>query len=963
MPRSALEGEVTTETPSARPITRLVTPVVAIGATGDNTETLAMLVGELAPELGMVYVVAADASNEQALVELLQKRTPMPVRSGVSGMSVQPDHVYVISTRSALRLFDGALAVDAPENGTHTAPLDVLLTSVADSCLNNAVGVLITNGEPDGVRGLKNIRDAGGWAFVAEGELDSYRALTSEDLSDVADFVLSPTQIARQLTKLRRFQSAALAGPGASRTTHVGAAGDSADRIIGTMDLPLMILNADMRVRTANAAFYDTFHTTPADTEGRLFHELGVGEWDIDALRTQLSGVLHQDTAFHDLEVRHEYPGSSDRTFLLGANRIDRQGEQEGILVTLRDITERRLAERELSRLAAIVTSSADAIMSMDLNGRVLTWNTGAEQLFGYSAASMLGHSLTILLPADRQEEGPTLLERVRQGESIRNFETVRVHSDGHEVQVSLTMSPVRSATGALIGISKSARDITALKHAEQSLRESEQRFHLMADTMDQLAWIAPPEGGSTWYNQRMLDYFGLTGDEIRERAADLHHPDYYPQIRQSLQASIAAGEPWEAIFPLKGRDGTYRWFLTRTSPSRDADGKVLHWFGTSTDISDRMQAEDVLKHADRQKNEFLATLAHELRNPLAPLRSGVDILGSLTQDAALLSIRDVMTRQVDQLVRLVDDLMDLSRITSGRLVLHKRAMNVRDAAQAAIEAVRPALNRKSQSLVEEVTSDSLVIHGDSARVTQVITNLLFNASKYSSAGSTVRLRLQSTPDQVEISVQDEGIGILESLQERVFEMFAQVDPEERGKGRGGLGIGLHIVKRITQMHDGEISVSSPGKNMGSTFTLRLPSLANQQVTNEGEAIPDIHAGHLKVLVVDDNVDSALMLSIQLNAQGCETRVTHSCEEALWLGSSFCPAVVFCDIGMPDVDGYETCRRIRQTDWGAKARILALTGWGQESDRKRSEEAGFDAHFVKPIDRKTLLQVIAANTK
>lgn len=745
---------------------------------------------------------------------------------------------------------------------------------------------------------------------------------------------------------------------------------DYAERILGTMDLPLILLNANMRVRMANEAFYHTFRTSANVTEGALIYELGDRHWDVHSLREQLLAVLVHGTPFHDVEVKHVYPESGERTFLLGAKRIDHEGVQPRILVTIRDITERRKVETDLSRLAAIVTSSADAIMSMELNGNVLTWNVGAERLFGYSADTVVGSSLALLLPADRLAEGARLLERVRNGESISNYETVRVHKDGHEVPVVLTMSPVWGPDGTMIAISKNARDVTLLKRAEHSLLETEERFRLLADNMDQLAWISKPEGGSTWFNKRMLDYFGMSGDEIRARGRELHHPDFYEAVAQGLRESAAAGEPWESVFPLKGRDGNFRWFLSRTTPLKDRDGTVLQWFGTSTDITDRMQAEAALRDADRRKDEFLATLAHELRNPLAPLRSGVEILSTVSQDPAVQKTREVMTRQVNQLVRLVDDLMDVSRITSGRLVLTKRPMDVREAARSAVEAVRSKLEAKGQHLAEQFPAAPLIINGDAARITQVLTNLLHNASKFSEPGTTIDLRMRSVEDRAEISVHDNGIGIQPAMHERVFDMFAQVDAEEHAKLRGGLGIGLHIVKRITLLHDGEITVSSAGKSQGTTFVLRLPLLTVSLPTVDREAAPDLHSDlaspsasdDQKVLVVDDNSDSAAMLSLLLNAVHCDTRVAHSCDEALQVGDSFQPALIFCDIGMPMVDGYETCRRIRQTAWGKRARIMALTGWGQESDRKRSEEAGFDAHLVKPVDRATLLDVLSATS-
>jgi CheY-like chemotaxis protein/anti-sigma regulatory factor (Ser/Thr protein kinase) len=336
-----------------------------------------------------------------------------------------------------------------------------------------------------------------------------------------------------------------------------------------------------------------------------------------------------------------------------------------------------------------------------------------------------------------------------------------------------------------------------------------------------------------------------------------------------------------------------------------------------------------------------------------------VEILAAMEGDPVLMETRDVMERQINHMVRLVDDLLDLGRISSGRLVLNKEPMDLRASVLTAIEAVKPLLKAKGQYLDEHLPKQPVMINGDAARVTQVMTNLLHNASKFSAAGGTVDLTVKAVKSEVLVTVRDNGIGIPQAMQERVFDMFAQVDPEERAKAGGGLGIGLHIVKRVVVMHGGDIAVSSEGKGSGSTFTMHLPLVEEYVPHSAPVEAPMPDGTKHRVLIIDDNSDSALMLAMVLRALACETRIAHGCDEAMRLGSTFSPTLVFTDIGMPGVDGYETCQRMRRTDWGASAHILALTGWGQEEDRKKSHEAGFDAHLVKPIDRTTLLKVLA----
>lgn len=732
---------------------------------------------------------------------------------------------------------------------------------------------------------------------------------------------------------------------------------DYAESIISTLDTPLVILNGNMRVKMANRAFYRTFRTSPAETEGILIHELGNHQWDVNALRKHLFEVLAHGREMHDFEVRHTYPEIGDRNILLNAKRIDHHDTQQRLLITMEDVTERRRTEQALSRLAAIVTSSDDAILSMDLQGTVLTWNEGAHALYGYAADEMIGGSMDKLIPADRSGEEGELLRRISKGERIDHYETVRLHRSGRSIPVSLMVSPLRDPDGAIVGVSKISRDLTRQKQIEASLQESQERFHLLADNMDQLAWITGPDGKNAWFNKRWEEYTGIASGEIEGRMSKIQHPEYAETVVRSLRASMEKGRPWEAIMPLRRADGRYRWFLGRTTPLRDASGKVLHWFGTNTDITDRMRAEEALRMADRRKDEFLATLAHELRNPLAPLRSGFEVLDQAQSEEERLRARGIMKRQVDHMVRLVDDLLDVGRISSGRLVLMKGPMEIAAALDMALDSVRPSISAKGQHLDVHVPRRSLVIEADAARITQVLSNLLHNASKFTPQGGHITVRVDEHDDRVDISVQDDGVGIPENMIERVFDMFAQVDPSERSKAGGGLGIGLHIVQRIVSMHGGEVMAESAGKGTGTTFRLWFPLMKGHQVLPVEEHVAPQVNGE-RVLVVDDNEDSTYMLAVILRAAHCDTRIANSGDEALRLGEAYLPTVVLLDIGMPDMDGYETCRRIRATEWGRAIRIIALTGWGQEEDKEDSRSAGFDGHLVKPVDRMALLEAI-----
>jgi two-component system CheB/CheR fusion protein len=736
---------------------------------------------------------------------------------------------------------------------------------------------------------------------------------------------------------------------------------DYAEGIIGTISTPLVVLNSSLRIRRANAAFYKAFRTTHEETEGMLLQELGNHQWDASALRKQLMDVLHHGMEMRDFEVKHEPAGAEERTFQLSARRIVHLGPKQRLLVTLEDVTEQRSTTEGLNRLAAIVTNSSDAVLSLDLQGRVTSWNPGAEHLFGWTTKEMTGQPLDRLLPADRTGEVQRLIERVKGGERIHFFETERKHKDGHTVQVSLTVSPVRAANGDVIGISKIERDISESKKVAASLTESERRFHLLADNMDQLAWITNADRSEYWFNGRWDDFSGIPTSELPSRFKELHHPEHFERVQKVMVGFRQQAEAWECTFPLKRRDGEYRWMLARAVPQLDKDNNVIHWFGTCTDISDMMKAEAALQEADHRKDVFLATLAHELRNPMAPLRSGLEVLQTIDGDETFRQTRKVMKRQVDHLARLVEDLLDLGRINTGSLKLRRETMDPKRAMEDAVEAIEPMVRAKGQRLNLIAHDEPCFINADPVRITQIFSNLLHNASKFTPEGGHIEVGCSVGDGILEVHVSDSGIGIPAEQHERVFEMFTQVDPEERAKTGGGLGIGLHLVKRLVEMHGGTISVVGGVDGKGTTFTISLALVRSNKSTKVPR--PEGKAKSIKdsrVLLVDDNKDSAMMLSMLLRAKGSAVEVAFSGEQGLKLGEGFLPDTVFMDIGMPGMDGYETCRRMRTTDWGKNARIIALSGWGQEEDKRKSKAAGFDAHLVKPVERATLLAAFQA---
>jgi PAS domain S-box-containing protein len=495
-------------------------------------------------------------------------------------------------------------------------------------------------------------------------------------------------------------------------------------------------------------------------------------------------------------------------------------------------------------------------------------------------------------------------------------------------------------------------------KAAESALKESEARFRLMADGMPQLAWMARPDGWIYWYNKRWYEYTGTTPADMEGWGWQrVHDPQMLPMVLERWKHSVATGEPFEMVFPLRGGDGRYRRFLTRVSPLKDPDGSVLHWFGTNTDVSAQHEAEEALRAADRRKDEFLATLAHELRNPLAPIRNAVAIMersGRLSED--LEAMRRIVDRQVHHLTRLVDDLMEVSRINEGKIHLRRTRIALQWAIADAVEAVRPSVQAAGHELSVSVPPGAIYVDADPTRVAQVVINLLANAVKFTPTGGRISLTIERERTDAVIRVRDTGTGIDESHLTKVFEMFSQPGaPLERTQG--GLGIGLALVRGLVELHGGSVTAHSAGIGCGSEFIVRLPAV--DAGTEERAASPAIPFPRPKrILVVDDNRDAAFTLRQLLESAGHEVREAYDGAEGVCIAKEFRPDVVLLDIGMPRMNGYDAAKEIRKMADGAAPRVIAITGWGQDADKARARESGFDNHLTKPVDPAMLTRML-----
>ena len=515
----------------------------------------------------------------------------------------------------------------------------------------------------------------------------------------------------------------------------------------------------------------------------------------------------------------------------------------------------------------------------------------------------------------------------------------------------------------------------SSLPHSQDpaSSAGNEDRFRRLVEAAPAFTWAADARGEVTYANHRVFEYTGFDPARgVAQWTRHSMHPEDYPRRAEAWRKAIADGNGFELEARIRRHDGVYRWFLIRVTPVHDEAGRVVEWYGNGTDIDQRKRAEEdlravaienaklaeALKEADRRKDEFLAVLAHELRNPLAPVRNAIEILR--TQPAAsprLQWTHDVIDRQVRQLSRLVDDLLDVSRITSGKIELRRERVQLQEAVRIALEGCRPMIERCGHELTVRIPKEPIWLDADVARIAQVLSNLLNNAAKYTRPGGHIWMVAERSGWQVAIGVRDNGIGVAPPMLDSIFDMFTQAAGREHSQG--GLGIGLTLVRRLVELHGGTVEARSEGIGRGSQFVVRLPVAATDAANDERVKDEALAAGRppRRILVVDDNRDAADSLCMLLAARGHEVRAAYDGIEAVGAAVTFQPDVVLLDIGLPKLSGNDAARRIREAR-GDGVLLVAVTGWGQEEDRRRAREAGFDHHLTKPVDPQAIARLV-----
>jgi PAS domain S-box-containing protein len=647
----------------------------------------------------------------------------------------------------------------------------------------------------------------------------------------------------------------------------------------------------------------------------------------------------------------------------------DDDGRLAGFSKVTRDLTERRENEERLrhseERFRLMIETVEDyAIFLLDPSGRVATWNVGAQRMKGYTAAEIIGRHFSAFYPPDMLEAGFPDRELEQAVEKGRfEDEGWRLRKDGSRFWANVVITTLRDADGALRGFSKITRDLTERRRQEEGLRQSEERARLLIEGVEDYAlYMLDPDGRVTSWNTGAQRIMGYRADEIIGQSFERFYSSEdvaagkpADELRRAVVHRRAEDRGWRTR-----KDGTRFWADVVVTSLHDAEGRLRGFAKVTRDLSEQKRMAN-LEEQGRHLTEFLAMLAHELRNPLAPIRNAVGIM-SMTKDLPphVAWSREVIERQAGHLTRLVDDLLDVSRITRGKLRMRGETMDLNAAIQRAIEASGPLLDARKHRLHFDAGTEALPVHGDLTRLTQVVLNILNNAAKYTPEGGDIWIDTALEGDDVVMCVRDNGVGISPQLIENIFDLFAQGE-RTLDRSEGGLGIGLTLARRIVKLHGGTIVARSDGPGKGAEFVVRLPRLKLEFSRVQPDALPGDtpQTGQKRsILVVDDNTDNADSMATLLRMVGHDVAIEHDGAAALERIAERTPDILLLDIGLPGMSGYDVAKHLRARPEGQGLLIYAMTGYGQEEDRRRSLAAGFDGHLVKPVMPRELFALI-----
>ncbi|HYW50601.1 MAG TPA: PAS domain S-box protein [Gemmatimonadaceae bacterium] len=695
--------------------------------------------------------------------------------------------------------------------------------------------------------------------------------------------------------------------------------------------------------------------------------------------RDRIAGLI-DDVLTIGGEFNHEYRvlGRNDETrWVMARGRVERETRTTRFYGVMLDITERVTVEAALRQNATlfskIIEQAPGGVYVVDSELRIVALNRGARPVFA-NVGPVLGHSLVEVLSQmwgekTGRELSAVFAETLRTGERYMAPDFADLRADIGEMQVYEWETQRVTLPDGQYGVVCYFIDVTERHRTEVTLRDNDQRMRLATEATAVGIWEWNLKSNRIRWDAQMFRTYGMTPTDDGYVDYDTWkarvNPEELRVQEELLRDLIARGEGHSAReFRIRRLDDNQLRTVRAVETVRiGSDGEPDWVVGTNLDITDRKRDEQALRDADRRKDEFLATLAHELRNPLAPMRAAAQMLHLTNAEQPQMRwATDVIDRQIKQMIRLIDDLMDVSRINQGKVDLKRELVSLASVLQGAVETSRPLIDENHHRLSVTMPAAGVMVDGDLTRLSQVFLNLLNNAAKYTERGGHIELRAEQQKGDIVVSVRDSGIGIPADALPNIFGMFSQVEGA-LSRSHGGLGIGLFLVRRLVEMHGGTVSVSSDGIGCGSEFVVRLPIVVEAETGGNGTrpagllgALPE---SSLRILIVDDNRDAAESLERLLSMMGNTTRAVHDGESAIALVPAFDPHVVLLDVGLPRMNGYDVARAIRSLPCSGNTVLVAVTGWGQAEDKRRSADAGFDHHLVKPVEPSTLLQILA----
>ena len=736
---------------------------------------------------------------------------------------------------------------------------------------------------------------------------------------------------------------------------------DDIEHLLNGTEVATMFLDRQLCIRKFTPRIAEAFRVIPQDLGRPLrtfAHELAY-----PTLMADVERVLHDG-----IPIEAQTWDKKRRCILLRilpyrARLKDPKDAIDGVVLTLTDISTFEQTRAKLAELSAIVESSDDAIIGKTLDGVITSWNNGAVRLYGYTADEAIGRHASFLYPAGSKEEIDTILRQVREGRRVERLESNGLRKDRSLVDVSVTFSPILDSSNGIVGISGISRDITQLVRARQESAERQERIRLLLDSTAEAIYGIDLSGACTFCNSacaRMVGYDSPRALIGKQMHPLIHHSradgtPYAPEqspIFESMRTREGTHVENEVLWRADGTSFPAEYWSHPIFRGSDVIGAVV----TFLDVTERKKAEQEIRDGVQRREQFLAMLSHELRNPLAAILSAVHVLeGATWSNDSCRAAGQVVARQAGHMARLLDDLLDMARITRGRIVLRKTKIDLRDTARSAIEALGPFMDERKTRLTVDIDDAPIPVFGDPARLQQVQANLLSNASKYSPEGAEVHFELHRQGRQARIRVSDKGRGIESDMLPRIFDLFVQ-GPQSVARSDGGMGIGLTLLRSLVELHDGRVEARSDGPGKGSVFTVWMPlDLADAPEAGDGHAAwPRVH----NAVVVEDQADARLMMQLLLESCGISVVTAENGRDGAAIIEQMRPDLALVDLGLPIMSGFDVARQIRQNDSGTRTRLVALSGYGQDSDVQAALEAGFHEHLTKPPDMERLEQIL-----